>query len=461
MKPLWKKDWIETDDAVMAFTVGEDPALDQRLIPFDLIGSAAHADGLLRIGMLTEEEHEAVATELSRLKDAWEEGTFGILPGEEDMHTAIERALTETLGDAGKRIHTGRSRNDQIITAVRLYLKKSLMDALVALSDAAKTACDEGDKYPDLLMPGYTHMQRAMPSSVAFWYASFAEGFADALESGLDLLRRIDRSPLGAAAGFGVPILLDRAFTAEAMGFSTVHINAAAVQNSRGRFEAALANWFVEVGRDVEKLAWDVLLFSTAEFGFVKIPETLVTGSSIMPQKKNPDVVELLRAAPSVIRGLRDEIERVIEKLPSNYHRDFQLTKGPAIRAVDQGLHMLSIVKKLLENLTWQKANLKKAFSIDLLATHRAVDLVKKGMPFREAYAATAKELKERKTAAWRYTDSEILEGLSHLGAPGNPGLLEARQRIDAAREKIYAAQKHLFEKWTALLPPVAAPQNG
>lgn len=452
MKPLWKKDWVSTDDAVMAFTVGDDPLLDQKLIPFDLLGSAAQAAGLLRIGIITEEEHDSLMRELSKLKTAWEEDAFGILPGEEDMHTAIERALTDALGDAGKRIHTGRSRNDQVITALRLYLKKSLLDALVALAGAAKTACDEGDRYPDLLMPGYTHMQRAMPSTVAFWYASFAEGFADALESGLDLYRRIDKSPLGAAAGFGVPIMLDREYTAEVMGFSSLQVNAAAVQNSRGRYEAALANWFVELGRDVEKMAWDLLLFSTAEFGFVTIPETLVTGSSIMPQKKNPDVVELLRAAPSTIRGARDEIERIIEKLPSNYHRDFQLTKGPAMRAVDHGLHMIAITQKLLENLTWQPDRLKAAFSIDLLATHRAVDLVKKGLPFREAYLAAAKELQEGNTEAWQYTDAEILDSLTHLGAPGNPGLTEARARIEASASQIEETTQQLLEKWAQLL---------
>jgi argininosuccinate lyase len=331
-------------------------------------------------------------------------------------------------------------------------MKKSRLDSLISLAKVAKVACDAGERHKSVLLPGYTHMQRAMPSTVGFWYASFAEGFADSIEAGMDLYRRVDRSPLGAAAGFGVPIPLDRAYTAEAMGFSAVHVNAAAVQNSRGRFEASLANWFVEVGRDVEKMAWDLLLFSTAEFGFVKIPETLVTGSSIMPQKKNPDVVELLRAAPSVLRGCRDEIERIIEKLPSNYHRDFQLTKGPLIRAVNQGGLMIAITQKLLEALTWQPDKLKAAFSIDLLATHRAVDLVKSGMPFREAYLAAAKELETGDTANWQYTDQEILDGLSHLGAPGNPGLTEARARIDVAAEKTESTRTALFEKWDGLI---------
>lgn len=454
MKPLWKKSWSDTDTEVLAFTVGNDPELDQQLIPFDIVGSAAHAKGIHRIGLLSDKECNGLIRELNKLNNAWQTGEFRIEPGEEDMHTAIERALTDALGDAGKRIHIGRSRNDQVLTALRLYMKKSLLELMEAVKTLAKTACEEGNKYKTVMMPGYTHMQRAMPTTVAFWYASFAEAWADALEAGRALFERLDRSPLGAAAGFGVPLPLDRPFTADLMGFAHVHTNAAAVQNSRGRLECALLNWLVEVGRDIEKISWDLLLFSSAEFGFVAIPESLVTGSSIMPQKKNPDIIELLRAAPSVVRGCRDEIERIIEKLPSNYHRDFQLSKGPLMQGVDHGMRQIGIATKLIKNLTWKNDRLRDACSTELFATHRAVTLATSGVPFRDAYVMAAAELKEGRTEAWRYSDAEIIEGLSHLGAPGNPGLDQAQGRLEAVDEWLTETQSGLMAKWDALLTP-------
>jgi argininosuccinate lyase len=452
MKPLWKKSWTDTDDEVLAFTVGNDPELDQQLIPFDIIGSIAHAKGLHRIGLLSEQVCADLCRTLSALHHAHETGAFRIEAGEEDMHTAIERALTEELGDAGKRIHIGRSRNDQVLTALRLYMKTSLLDLMAAVFELAKTACKEGEKYRRMLMPGYTHMQRAMPATVGFWYASFAEAWADALAAGQALFQRLDRSPLGAAAGFGVPLPLDRPFTAALMGFGAVHVNAAAVQNSRGRLEGALLSWIVEVGRDIEKLSWDLLLFSSAEFGFVAIPESLVTGSSIMPQKKNPDIIELLRASPGVVRGCRDEVERIIEKLPSNYHRDFQLTKDPLMRGVTQGMRQLGIAKKLIQNLAWRPDSLRRACSTELFATHRAVELTKSGLPFRDAYGQAAVELKEGDTNGWCYSDDEIINGLGHLGAPGNPGLDEAAGRVTSVEKWVSETRTALFAKWEALL---------
>jgi argininosuccinate lyase len=306
MGTLWKKEWTDTDEEVLAFTVGDDAVLDNRLIPFDIIGSLAHARGLLKIGLLTEEECRRLSEELACLNDDWQAGRFSMAPDDEDMHSAIERALTESLGPLGKRIHIGRSRNDQVLTALRLYMKRSVLEIMDRLAALAATVCSEGAGYTDWLMPGYTHLQRAMPTTVAFWYASFAEAWTDALEAGRSLYARMDCSPLGAAAGFGVPLPLDRPYTAGLMGFSRVQVNAAATQNSRGRLEAALANWLTEVGRDVEKMAWDLLLFSSEEFGFVRIPDAFATGSSIMPQKRNPDIIELLRAAPAVQRACRD-----------------------------------------------------------------------------------------------------------------------------------------------------------
>ncbi len=452
MNALWSKEWTHTDAEVLAFTIGDDAVLDNRLIPYDIIGSLAHAAGLEAIGILTSEDRGALREKLAELYNDWKVGRFHLKPEDEDMHSAIERELTDALGDLGKRIHTGRSRNDQVLTALRLFMKESLLINMKALARLAATACAQGKNHLGVMMPGYTHLQRAMPASVGFWYASFAESFADTLETGKALFDRLDRSPLGAAAGFGVPLPLDRELTAKVMGFSRVHVNAAAVQNSRGRLEAAYAGWLVDVGLDVEKLSWDLLLFSSREFGFVRLPAQFTTGSSIMPQKQNPDIIELLRAAPGIQRACRDEIEHLIAKLPSNYHRDFQTTKGPLLRAVEKGRLMLVITDKLMGSLEWNRENLKAACTQELFATHRAVALVQQGAPFREAYKEAAKELREGRTDHWDYSDDDIFKGLGHLGAPGNPGLKEAAARIDQLGNWVDETRAELLTRWEMLL---------
>jgi argininosuccinate lyase len=393
MSMLWQKSRTETDEDILAFTVGDDAVLDNRLIPYDVIGSVAHARGLEKIGLLTAEESAAVVAVLNEIRAQWEEGAYLLQTGDEDVHSALERTLVEKLGTVGKKIHTGRSRNDQVLTALRLFMKDVLRDMMETLAAIVKRASDEGGRRRDTVMPGYTHMQPAMPTTVAFWYESFGDSWADALEAGAALLNRIDQSPLGAGAGFGVPLPLDREYTAALMGFGRVQVNAAAVQNSRGRLEAALINWLVDVGRDVEKMAWDLLLFSTREFGFVKIPDSFCTGSSIMPQKKNPDVLELLRATPSVLLAARNEVEAVIAKLPSSYHRDYQLTKAPFMRAMDSGRSMLSMVYKLLGSLEWNVERMAAACTPEIFATHRALHLVQEGVAFRDAYRQAAEEL--------------------------------------------------------------------
>ncbi len=452
MTTLWKKEWVDADEEILSFTIGDDRILDNRLIPYDIIGSLAHADGLAKIGILTEEEFSKLSGALKQVYREWETDAFRLSLEDEDVHSALERRLTEDLGEVGKKIHAGRSRNDQVLTALRLFMKKSLLDTMDELVKLTRNSCDSGARYLHLPMPGYTHMQRAMPSTVAFWYASFAESFTDALEAGQSLHQKIDSSPLGAAAGFGVPLPLEREYTARRMGFGRVHINAMAVQNSRGRLEAAFAGWLAEVGRDVEKVAWDLLLFSSAEFDFAQIPETLCTGSSIMPQKKNPDVLELLRATPSVILACRDEIERVISKLPSSYHRDFQLTKGPMMRAMDRGRSVLTILGKALKDLSWNEERLTGSLSTEMLATHRALALVRENVPFRDAYVQAAKELREGETDDWPSDFGEMIAGLNHLGAPGNPGLEEARARADTVATWVDETRQKLEGCWSDLL---------
>jgi argininosuccinate lyase len=452
MSTLWKKEGAGTDEDILAFTIGEDQVLDNRLIPYDIIGSLAHVKGLEKIGLMSADEMNNLSTSLSALHRQWQAGEFALGPDDEDAHSAIERCLTEELGETGKKIHAGRSRNDQVLTALRLFMKAELLRAMQELAAIVQSTCEHGKKYSQVLMPGYTHMQKAMPSTLAFWYASFAEGFADSLEAGKSLFTQLDKSPLGAAAGYGVPIPLDREYTATLMGFGRVHINAQAVQNSRGRLEASVINWLVEVGRDVEKMAWDLLLYSSAEFGFVTIPERLCTGSSIMPQKKNADVLELLRATPSVLLACRDEAERIIAKLPSAYHRDFQLTKAPLMRAMDKAHAMLVIVNKAIGELAWNSETMSEALSAEIFATHRALNLVTLGTPFREAYQKAAKELREGNTKDWKIDKAQLVADLNHLGAPGNPGLDQAKKKAEAIQSWVTETQNALQTQWHSLL---------
>ncbi len=452
MSTLWKKEGAGTDQDILAFTIGEDQVLDNRLIPYDIIGSLAHVKGLEKIGLMNAEETENLSSALSALYGQWRAGDFVLGPDDEDVHSAIERCLTEKLGETGKKIHAGRSRNDQVLTALRLFMKAELLHAMQALATLVQSACEHGNKYTQVVMPGYTHMQRAMPSTLGFWYASFAEGFADSLEAGKFLFAQLDKSPLGAAAGYGVPLPLDREYTASLMGFGRVHINAQAVQNSRGRMEASVIHWLTEMGRDVEKMAWDLLLYSSAEFGFVTIPERLCTGSSIMPQKKNADVLELLRATPSVLAACRDEAERIIAKLPSAYHRDFQLTKAPLMKALDRAHAMLVILDKAIGELVWHPEVMSQALSPDIFATHRALDLVAKGSPFREAYQVAAKELREGNTKDWKIEKDGLASDLNHLGAPGNPGLDQAKEKAEAIQSWVTKTQNALQTQWSALL---------
>lgn len=430
MNTLWDKGGPGTDPDILSFTVGDDNVLDSRLIPYDIKVSIAHVAGLEKIGILNKGEATELQNCLKGIYNEWREKKIKLESCDEDVHSAIEAALVERLGDLGKKVHTGKSRNDQILTDLRLLMKDSLLDTIKLLSGVVQAACNAGEKIGNVLMPGYTHTRRAMPSTVKFWYTSFADSWMDTLEWGRALYQRLNSSPLGSAAGFGVPLPLDREYTANLLGFDRVQINAASVQNSRGRHEIWLLSWFLDVARDIEKLSCDLICFSTAEYGFVKIPESFCTGSSIMPQKKNPDILELLRATPSVVRSCRDELEGIISKLSSGYHRDFQLTKAPLFRAIDKMRAVLPIVLKLLPSLKWDKGNLEKACDVQIFATHRAMELVKNGVSFRNAYLQAATELADSKTNSWRH-DKYLIGEFSHIGAPGNPGIVEVVKRLD------------------------------
>ena len=422
---IWDKGGA-TDAAMLRYTARDDWRLDQRLLAYDLRGTLAHARGLGRIGILSAEEVTSLERALAELADENEAGQLVLTEADEDGHSAIEAALVERLGVVGKKVHTGRSRNDQVLTAMRLYER----DALADLGDAARAGAlallDLARRHRDVPLPGYTHLQRAMPSSVGLWASSFAEGLADSIDVLAAARALADRSPLGAAASFGVNIPLDREGVARELGFAAVADNPLASQTSRGIVEVVLLTAAWHAMAVVRRLVWDLLLFTTSEFGFVKLDDAFTTGSSIMPQKRNPDVVELMRAACSVVQGAIAEVQG-ITALPAGYHRDLQLTKAPTMRGLDEALATVRLLPRLLSSLTLDTERMKAAVSPECFATDRAVDLAVAGVPFRDAYKQVAAEVKQMKAG----DAAASLAARVSFGAPGNLQLdrLEARLR--------------------------------
>ncbi|HPF35482.1 MAG TPA: argininosuccinate lyase [Candidatus Krumholzibacteria bacterium] len=390
MSTLWQRDepvdpWFE------AFLAGEDRELDLQLVPHDCRASLVHARMLQDLGVLSTEELSAIAAILEEIREHAERGEFRIAPDEEDGHTAIENVLVARCGDAGKKIHTGRSRNDQVLTALRLWEKEQLA-ALLAALDAYVDALDTARaRQGHVAMPGYTHMQAAMPTTVDVWLGSFAAAAADDRRY-LELAQEaVDQCPLGTAAGFGVPVFaLDRARTAAELGFARVQTNPLHAQLSRGRTEALLLSACGQAMQGLNRLAADLLLFSTREFHLVSLPEALCTGSSIMPQKRNADVLELVRGSLHVVLGEEAKIRTLTAGLMSGYNRDVQLSKGPLMNGVKTTLNGLRAMTMVLEGLTVDAEACAAALTDELYATERALTLVAQGVPFRDAYRRVA-----------------------------------------------------------------------
>jgi argininosuccinate lyase len=393
MTRLWDKG-APLDERVLHYTAGEDYALDERLVRHDVRASIAHAEMLHAQGLLTHGDFTAIRAGLSALADEHARGAWRIELADEDGQSALERRLTERIGAAGARIHLGRSRNDQVLTAIRLYLR----EAVAALGSGALAVADALDglaaREHSTALPGYTHQQQAMPSSVPLWAGGFAAELRDDAAGLSQVLRRIDKSPLGSAAGYGTPGLpIDREATRTALGFAAVHQPVTAVQLSRGKAEAQLLFEITLLLQDLGRFAADVLLFATREFGFVTLPEAFTTGSSIMPQKRNPDVFELIRGRSATAQACLIEALGVCAKLPSGYHRDLQLLKFPLFRGIDSALDTLAILPPAIAALQFQR----EAIRLDP-AIHAAEEAnrlaVTEGIPFREAYQRVAAKLK-------------------------------------------------------------------
>ena len=393
---LWDKEYT-LNKAVEAFTVGRDYVLDMEILPYDCQASIAHANMLCSIGVLTTRERDALVSELNAIIRDVEKGEFSITPDQEDGHTAIEVRLTNRLGDIGKKIHTGRSRNDQVLTAMRLYEKAGLADIKDRL-DAMKAAIREFiTKFGEIAIPGYTHTRKAMPTTVGVWAGAFYDAFCDD-EALIDSCARlIDQNPLGTGAGYGVPLALDREMTTREMGFSRVQKNPIHAQNSRAKFDGFILSTLSMVLFDMNKMASDLIFFTLPGLDYFKLPEDFLTGSSIMPQKKNPDVLELLRARYSEVMSMEIQVRANQINLISGYHRDAQMTKEPVIRAFDITRAGIDITTLLFQALSVNEDACKAAMTDELFATKRVYGLVAKGMPFRDAYKEIAMAYAESK----------------------------------------------------------------
>jgi len=387
-QPLWQKSNIKIDARIMTFLAGDDVVLDREFFLHDITASKAHVEGLANIGVVSAEEAAALKRELDVLADDFQAGSFVLDDRYEDGHSAIEARLTERLGDAGRRVHTGRSRNDQILVATRLWLKEKLAELEHHCRAIAKVCLDRAAQ-PAIPLPGYTHLQRAVVSSTGMWFAGFAEGFIDNALRAKQTALLIDANPLGTAAGYGVNLKLDREHTTQALGFGRMQVSPIYAQLSRGKFEMAVLEAIAGALLDVRRLAWDLSLFTTAEFNFVKLPSEYTTGSSIMPNKRNPDVVELLRASYASVAAARTEIEQLLS-LPTGYQRDLQFSKGSLFHGCRHGLAALELVPDLLARMEWNEPAMRAAIEPAMYATDVAIEQAAAGVPFRDAYRAAA-----------------------------------------------------------------------
>lgn len=430
MTKLWKNNTNNSKSTVSEkaeqFTVGNDYLLDQQLVPFDLLASRVHAKALADTGVLTAEEFSDISEALSEIDELWKAKKFRISQQDEDMHTAIEQFLVQKLGDTGKKIHTGRSRNDQVLTAMRLYEKNALDLIIQKTRKCVSALLDFGEKHEKLPMPGYTHTRKAMLSSTGLWAGGFAELLIMQITASSGIAGLINHSPLGTAAGYGSTIAINRDEEAEELGFDGPLVCATSAQLSRGWIELQFVQYLCGITAVLNRFAADVIQLSSEAYGFFKLDPDICTGSSIMPQKVNPDLAELIRAGHAELTGAAAALQTITTNLTSGYHRDLQLTKEPVIKAIQKTEQLLDASLLLATHITPNQSRLEEACSSDLFAAEAAYNLViNHDVPFREAYRIV-KEKKEENL------NLEHLTGkYSQLGSPGNPGLDRLREKLN------------------------------
>lgn len=389
---LWQKDY-KLDPVVEQFTIGDDYIIDMKLIKYDIMASIIHAKMLLKMGYIAQDEFEKLKGTLEELLVLVEQKKFQVKEQDEDCHTAIENYLTQKLGDTGKKIHTARSRNDQVLTALRLLYKDELGQIEKLIDELRKAIGRFSKKYGQVKFAGFTHTRKAMPTDFRTWAMALNDALKDDLRILKTVRQLVDQSPLGTGAGYGVPIQIDRKFTAEELGFGKVQENPIYTQLSRGKFEYLLLHCLSQISYDLNRFASDMILFSLKDIGYLILPKELCTGSSIMPHKLNPDVLELVRAYHS--RNLSRMVECAMNTLNliTGYHRDLQLLKETVIGSFQDTKNILRVMKVVFEKIQVNKKACSESLTDEVLATHRVYELVNQGVPFRDAYKTIAQQL--------------------------------------------------------------------
>ncbi|MFW6157353.1 MAG: argininosuccinate lyase [Balneolaceae bacterium] len=427
---LWDKGQEKsTSKIVDAFTVGEDRVLDLQIAGYDLRASEAHARMLNRIGILTDDELDGIVSELGRLLQQVKEGTFTIEGDFEDVHSKIEFELTEKLGETGKKIHAGRSRNDQVLVCLHLYVKEHAEEIKQLIEALFNRLLDLSEQHKKVIIPGYTHMQVAMPSSFGLWFGAYAESLVDDLHMLNATYAIADQNPLGSAAGYGTSLPLDRSLTTELIGFQTLKYNSVAAQMSRGRLEKYTGFALASVAGTLSKMAMDICLYMSSNFGFLTFPDELTTGSSIMPHKKNPDVFELVRAKCNDIQSLPNELTLITGNLPSGYHRDYQLLKEKLFPAFETLKSCLDISRFMLEHVQVNPEVVNDEKYRYLYSVEEVNKKVMEGVPFREAYRQVAGAIEKGEFNP----DRKIRH--THEGSIGNLCTKEIRKKFERARK--------------------------
>lgn len=425
---LWEKN-IQVDKTVERFTVGQDREMDLYLAKYDVLGSMAHITMLESIGLLTSEELTSLLVALKRIYQLTEEGSFVIEEGVEDVHSQVELMLTREQGDIGKKIHSGRSRNDQVLVDLKLFTRAQLQEIVLLVSDLFDVLIAQSNRYKSVLMPGYTHLQIAMPSSFGLWFGAYAESLVDDLQLMQAAYKITNRNPLGSAAGYGSSFPLNRTMTTELLGFESMNYNIVYAQMGRGKMERTVAFAMAGIAATLSKLAMDACLYNSQNFGFIKLPDQYTTGSSIMPHKKNPDVFELTRAKCNKIQGLPQQITLITNNLPSGYFRDLQIIKEVFLPSFDELKDCLQLVTQMMREVEINEQILEDEKYSLLFSVEEVNRLVLAGVPFRDAYKQVGLDIEAGKFE----TDKAVSH--THEGSIGNL----CNEQIEALKQQVMA----------------------
>ena len=434
MKKIWQKDKSLTDQLVNAFTVGRDLDFDDRLAKYDVLGSIAHCKMLAEVGLISDDESLEMLSVLNEILENIENNTFEIDPESEDIHSQIESILIEKLGDTGKKIHTARSRNDQVLLDIKLYLLDEIREIGELTDSFFQVLIQLANQHKKVLLPGYTHLQIAMPSSFGLWFGAYAEALVDDLELLLSVKNIINKNPLGSAAGYGSSFPVDRESTTHHLGFKTLNYNSVYAQMTRGKSEKLLASSMAVLAGTLSRFSYDVCLYLSQNFDFISFPKEFTTGSSIMPHKKNPDIFELVRARCNRIQSLPNELILLTNNLPSGYHRDLQLTKEILFPAIDSLKECLEILIYTLPNIEVKEGILEDEKYKYIFSVEKINEEVKNGNSFRDAYVKVGNDIENND---FQYDTKDLNH--THQGSIGNLCLEEISHQFHKISSKLLA----------------------